>query len=60
VTPYEVALEQLPSTYAQLLRLADAGTSEAEICRQLDVEPEGLEALLDIAARKLQNRLTDS
>lgn len=60
VTPYEAALEQLPSTYAQLLRLSDAGVSDAEICRQLDIEPEGLGPLLDIATRKLRKRLTDA
>jgi|GEM_PF-1936833 len=57
---YEAALEQLPTAYAEVLRLTDAGTPEAEICRRLGIEPEGLEPLLDLAARKLRNKLTDT
>jgi hypothetical protein len=57
VTPYEAALEQLPTTYARLLRLTGAGVSNAEICEQLEIEPEGLEPLLDLAERKLRSKL---
>lgn len=58
MTPYEAALEQLPTTYAQLLRLGGAGIPNAEICARLDIEPEGLEPLLDLAERKLHSKLT--
>lgn len=56
---YEMALNQLPEAYAVVLRLTDAGTSEDAICRQLNIEPEGLEPLLDLARRKLQRTLTE-
>jgi hypothetical protein len=53
-------LEQLPTAYAEVLRFTDAGTPEAEICRRLGIEPEGLEPVLDLAARKLRNKLTET
>lgn len=57
---YEAALSRLPDTYARLLRLIDAGTPVDEICTQLEIEPEGLEPLLDLARRKLRRLLTQT
>ncbi|HKV22758.1 MAG TPA: hypothetical protein VJR50_27280 [Mycobacterium sp.] len=56
---YEAALSRLPEAHALILRLTEAGASADEICGQLDVEPESLEPLLDIAQRKLRNQLTN-
>jgi hypothetical protein len=58
-SPYETALKRLPEAYALVLRLTDAGTPEDAICRQLCIEPEGLEPLLDLAHRKLRRELTE-
>lgn len=56
-TAYESALARLPEAYAQVLRLFDAGADDAEICRQLGIEDEALEPLLEIARRKLNREL---
>lgn len=56
---YEQALERLPETYAYLLRMINASTSPEAICRQLGIELEALEPLLDLAYRKLRRELTD-
>jgi DNA-directed RNA polymerase specialized sigma24 family protein len=56
--PYEDALARLPEAHAQLLRLTAAGRPTDEICRELGIEPEGLQALLDLARRKLRRELT--
>jgi hypothetical protein len=56
---YEAARAQLPTAYALALRLATDGTPQAEICKRLDIEPEGLEVLLELAIRKLQRKLTE-
>jgi DNA-directed RNA polymerase specialized sigma24 family protein len=57
---YEAAVEQLPAAYALVLRLTDAGTPKGDICKRLGIEPEGLDALLDLAARKLRTKLTET
>jgi DNA-directed RNA polymerase specialized sigma24 family protein len=55
---YESALRQLPSAYAQVLRLTDADATDEEICSRLGIEPEGLDTLVELARRKLQRELT--
>lgn len=56
--PYQEALARLPEAHAKLLRLTAAGRPADEICQELEIEPEGLQALLDLAWRKLQRELT--
>lgn len=55
---YLAALRRLPPAYAEVLRHTDAGTPDHEICARLGIEPEGLDTLRDLAARKLRNLLT--
>ncbi|WP_319451107.1 MULTISPECIES: hypothetical protein [unclassified Mycobacterium] len=55
---YQAALSRLPDAHALALRLADAGVPDEEMCRQLGIEPEGLEPLLDLARRKLRTELS--
>jgi hypothetical protein len=57
-TAYEAALSRLPDAHALALRLADAGVPEGEMCRQLAIEPESLEPMLDLARRKLTTELS--
>jgi DNA-directed RNA polymerase specialized sigma24 family protein len=54
---YEAALSRLPDAHALALRLAEAGVSDPELCRQLGIERESLEPLLDLARRKLATEL---
>jgi DNA-directed RNA polymerase specialized sigma24 family protein len=54
---YEDALSRLPDAHALALRLAEAGVSDPELCRQLGIERESLEPLLDLARRKLATEL---
>lgn len=56
---YEQALSRLPQAYSSVLRLDDAAIPAVEICRQLNIEPDALEALLEIARRKLQTALAE-
>jgi hypothetical protein len=49
------ALARLPRPYALALRLRDAGVDDALIADCVDVEPEALPALLEIATAKLDN-----
>ena len=46
-------LDSLPETYALALRLRDEGLDEAAIGRVLDIEPESVAPLLDLARSKL-------
>ena len=55
---YEAALSRMPDAHALVLRLAEAGAPDEEVCRQLGIEPEGLEPLLDLARRKLRTELS--
>jgi hypothetical protein len=48
----------MPDAHALVLRLAEAGAPDEEMCRQLGIEPEGLEPLLDLARRKLRTELS--
>ncbi|HEY5843319.1 MAG TPA: hypothetical protein VIU87_18015 [Mycobacterium sp.] len=53
IDPREAALQLLPAPYSLALRLRDAGVSDEVICEYLEVEPEGLAALLEVAEAKL-------
>ena len=46
-------LDGLPETYALALRLRDEGLDEAAIGRVLDIAPESVAPLLDLAQSKL-------
>jgi DNA-directed RNA polymerase specialized sigma24 family protein len=50
---YEAALRQLPDAYALALRMRGAGATDAELCLALQIEPEGLDTLIAVAAEKL-------
>ncbi|NTY59495.1 hypothetical protein [Mycolicibacterium sphagni] len=54
---YEAALRGLPEKHSLALRLTDAGVADEVICRYLDIEPECLPTLLDLARRKLHTAL---
>jgi hypothetical protein len=56
---YEAALRRLPEKHSLALRLQDSGTSEDVMCEYLQIEPEGLAMLLELANRKLQAELGD-
>ena len=47
------ALDALPETYAALLGLSRAGLDDTTIAARLDLEPEAVRPLLEIAAAKL-------
>jgi orotate phosphoribosyltransferase-like protein len=47
------ALSQLPETYAQALRLRDAGLDDEAIATRLDVAPEAMALLLRLAEAKV-------
>lgn len=49
------AIRQLPTAYAVALRLQDAGADDTLIAAALDVEPEAVGGLLEIAAAKLDH-----
>jgi|EndMetStandDraft_3_1072993.scaffolds.fasta_scaffold378630_2 DNA-directed RNA polymerase specialized sigma24 family protein len=50
-------LAELPAPYAVALRLLDADASHAIIAAALDVEPEAVPALLDVARAKARELL---
>ncbi len=52
------AIRELPTAYAVALRLQDAGADDTMIAAALEIEPEAVGGLLDIAAAKL-DRLGD-
>jgi DNA-binding NarL/FixJ family response regulator len=47
------ALERLPATYAEVLRLREDGEADEAIAAQLGIEPEAVEPLVRVAAAKL-------
>jgi len=47
------AVRRLPSTYAAIIELLDAGADEATIAERLDVEPATVPALVTVARAKL-------
>ncbi len=52
-------LDGLPETYALALRLRAEGLDEAAIGRVLDIEPESVAPLLDLAQSKLASLAGD-
>lgn len=50
-------LRLLPDTYARALRLREAGSGQAEIARELRIEPEAVAAALELADAKLARLL---
>lgn len=57
---YEAALRRLPDAYSLALRLRQAGVADKVICQYLEIEPEGLPGLLELARLKLQAEFTNS
>jgi hypothetical protein len=49
----QTALTRLPGIYAALLKLREAGLDDAAIAARLDLEPEAVGPLVQIAAVKL-------
>lgn len=47
------ALDLLPGSYGRAIRLRDGGLSDAEIADRLEIEPESIGPLLEIAEAKL-------
>lgn len=54
---YETALRRLPDAYSLALRLRDAGVDDEVICQYLQIEPEGLQNVLELAHKKLDTEL---
>lgn len=52
------AIRRLPATYAAIIELLDAGTSEDALADHLDVEPATVPALVVVARAKLDRLLT--
>jgi hypothetical protein len=54
---YEAALRRLPEAHSLALRLRKSGAADEVICEYLQIEPEGLDTLLELANEKLQTEL---
>ncbi|WP_067966598.1 hypothetical protein [Mycolicibacter icosiumassiliensis] len=54
---YETALRRLPDAHSLALRLRDAGVADEVICGYLQIEPEGLDSILELAHQKLEAEL---
>lgn len=54
----EAALRRLPEAYSLALRLRNAGVAESVICEYLQIAPEGLGTLVELAERKLNAELS--
>ncbi|BBZ11741.1 hypothetical protein [Mycobacterium branderi] len=54
---YETALRRLPDAHSLALRLRGAGVADEVICQYLQIEPEGLESVLELAQKKLEKEL---
>jgi len=54
---YEAALRRLPEAHSLALRLRDAGVADEVICGYLQIEPEGLDSVFEVAQQKLQAEL---
>jgi hypothetical protein len=54
---YEAALRSLPEAHSLVLRLKDADETDEAICTHMNIEPESLPTLLDVARRKLEAAL---
>lgn len=54
---YDAALDRLPEAYSLALRLRETGEADDIICQCLQIEPEALPTLLELADQKLQREL---
>jgi hypothetical protein len=54
---YEAALRRLPDAHSLALRLRGAGVADEVICQYLQIEPEGLDGVLELAGKKLNAEL---
>ena len=54
---YETALRRLPDAHSLALRLRDAGVADEVICGYLQIEPEGLDSIIELAQQKLDAEL---
>ena len=54
---YETALRRLPDAHSLALRLRDAGVADEVICGYLQIEPEGLDSVIELAQQKLDAEL---
>ena len=52
------AIRRLPSVYAEIIELLDAGADETTIAERLDVEPATVPALVLVARAKLDRLLS--
>ena len=52
-----MALRRLPDAHSLALRLRDAGVADEVICGYLQIEPEGLDSVLELAHQKLEAEL---
>lgn len=57
---YEAALRRLPDAHSLALRLRAAGVADEVICAYLQVEPEGLDSVFELARTKLAAELAKS
>lgn len=57
---YEAALRRLPDAHSLALRLRDAGVADEVICGYLQIEPEGLDSVFELANQKLDAELKKS
>lgn len=48
---YETALRRLPDARSLALRLRDAGVADEVICGYLQIEPERLDSIIELAHR---------
>jgi hypothetical protein len=54
---YEAALRRLPDAHSLALRLRSAGVADEVICQYLQIEPEGLDSVFELAHQKLRAEL---
>ncbi|WP_343601121.1 hypothetical protein [Mycobacterium sp.] len=54
---YEAALRRLPDAHSLALRLRDAGVADDVICGYLQIQPEGLDSVFELARQKLHTEL---
>ncbi len=63
MTPDDVdrtaAIGDLPPAYGQVVRLVDAGCDVAEVARRLELAPEAVAPLVEIAEAKLARLLRE-
>ena len=53
------AIDDLPPVYGEVVRLVDSGCDHATVARRLDIAPESVAPLLEIAEAKLTRLLLE-